>query len=294
MRIDYAKELHRIREESVAEHTDFQRQLSEQRNQLTDQLERVRTESFFGQIDISLGEVGSVLERSRAVTGSPGRVGTFVERALRLHHAELVDRGGGFYSVVGRPPELEAVLGNEDELLTFDPVMGAGETDVDVVDLAHPLLRTLVELVRDRALTPAGPGRVTGWATGAVDEVTGIVHLLARYVALADPPVVLEELVRIALPVWSDGEPVANVDSLVEAPPASGAYNAADVAEAAAELLKGPDLRQHINDHLEALRSDLGQRHASLRGEWASGLEQIELASFDPVAITVLFPGEPA
>ena len=257
----------------------------------TDQLERVRTESFFGQTDISLGQVDAVLERSRAVTGSPERVRTFVERALRLHHAELVDRGGGFYLVVGRAPELGAVLGDEDKVLTFDPEVGASDADVDVIDLAHPLLRTLVELVRDRALAPAGPGRVTGWATAAVDEVTGIVHLLARYVALADPPVVLEELVRIALQVWSDGEPVANVDSLAEAPPVSGAYNAADIAEAAAELLAKSDLRRHINDNLEALRSELGQRHASLRGEWAVGLERIELASFDPIAITILFPG---
>jgi hypothetical protein len=124
-----------------------------------------------------------------------------------------------------------------------------------------------------------------------VDEVTGIVHLLARYVASADPPVVLEELVRVALPVWTDGGAVADVDSLAEAAPATGAYNAADVAEAAGELLAKQDLRRRIADRLETLRVEMRERHSSLRGEWALGLEHIELASFDPVAITILFPG---
>jgi superfamily II DNA or RNA helicase len=261
-----------------------------------DQLERVRVDSFFGQTDISLGDVEEVLERSRAITGSPERIRTFVERALRLQQAELVYDGGGFYSIKGRPAALADVLPESGTLVTFDAGVAAGQSEVDVVDLAHPLLRRLIDVVRDRSLGAGAPGRTTGWATNAVTEVTGVVHVLARYVAGSDPPVVLEELVRVALPVWSEGSVAVDVDDVTDAPPtAEGAgYGGADIAEAAEELLGRADLHGRIGERLEALRTELSERHTTLGGDWARGLADVELASYDPVAATILFPAAAA
>jgi hypothetical protein len=38
------------------------------------------------------------------------------------------------------------------------------------------------------------------------------------------------------------------------------------------------------------LRSELAARHGTLTGAWAEGLADVTLASYDPVAVTVLFP----
>jgi superfamily II DNA or RNA helicase len=256
-----------------------------------EQLKRVQVESFFGQTDISLGEVDQVLQRSRAVTGSPERLRQFAERALRVCGCELKAKGGGFFAVDGSHPDLADVLPSDGTSLVFDPAVAAAEPDVDVLDLAHPLLRRLVDLVRDRALGPEANGRVTGWTTRAVTEVIGVVHLLARYVASSTPPVVLEELVALACPVFSEGNVDADADALLEADPAPDpARRAVDVVEAARELLERADLTERIDARLESLRAQLIARHRTLKGGWAAGLEHVDLASHDPIALTILFP----
>jgi SNF2 family DNA or RNA helicase len=206
-----------------------------------EQVQRVQTESFYGQTDVGLGEVEEALERTRAVVGSPDRLNLFVERALKLFGCELVARADGTFAVRGSHAELADVLPPETTPLAFDPDLARLDPDVDVLDLAHPLVRGLVDAVRDRSLGPEAPGRVTGWATDATEEVTAVLHVLARYVTSSTPPVVLEELVPVASPVWSD-DGVVDVDSLLGGEPAVGNYTAKDVAEGAAEVLARSDL----------------------------------------------------
>jgi superfamily II DNA or RNA helicase len=255
-----------------------------------DQLERVRTESFYGQTDVGLGEVEEALERTRAVVGSPDRLRTFVERALALFGCELVERRDGTYSISGSHSELADAVPSDATPLAFDPDLARLDPDVDVLDLAHPLVRTLVDSVRDRSLGAVAPGRVTGWATSATEEVAAVLHILARYVTSSTPPVVLEELVAVSFPVWDDGTP-PEPDALFAGDQVAAGYGATDVADAAAEVLARSGLRPRIEAELERRRAGFAERHSRLEGGWAAGLEDVSVASWDPLAITIFFPG---
>ena len=254
-------------------------------------LEHVKAESFFGQTDISLGEVSDVLQQSRAVTGSAERVQVFVGRALAHVGAQLREVGGGHWTVDGSPSAIADVLPPEGGRLTFDPEIGSDDPDIDVVDLAHPLLRRLVDVVRDRSLGPGAPGRVTGRAIPGIEEACAVLHVLARFVTASAPPVILEELVPVLLPVYADNVDARDPDDLVEVEPVpSPGLLSRDVADAAGAVLARPDLGQRLAVELDALRDRLIERHASLDGGWARGLDDVRLASRDPVALTILFP----
>jgi hypothetical protein len=117
-----------------------------------------------------------------------------------------------------------------------------------------------------------------------------LTHVLARYVTASSPPVVLEELVPVTSSVWDDGTPPAP-DVLLAGPVAAAPYTARDVAEAAEELLDHDDqLRAKIEAELEQRRVGIAERHSRLDGAWAAGLEDVRVASWDPVAISILFP----
>ena len=254
-----------------------------------EQLERVASESFFGQTDVELGEVEEALTKTRAVVGSEERLQEFVERGLALFGCALEEQRDRTFRVRGSHTELQDSLPASETPLAFDPDLARLDPDVDVLDLAHPLVRTLVDAVRDRSLAPDAPGRVTGWATTATKEVVGVVHVLARYVTSSAPPVVLEELVPVSCPVWSDSA-AAGADALFAAAAAASRHSASDVSEAAAELLARDDIRPRIEAELETRRAGFAERHSRIKGGWAVGLEDVSVASWDPLAITVFFP----
>jgi len=251
--------------------------------------QRLHEESFFGQLNVELGEIEAVLDRSRELTGSPERIEEFVRLALSLHGCALVESEPRLFTVRGTSEALDDLLAAGSSL-AFEADVVVGHPDADVIDLAHPLLRRLVDLVRDRALTPAGPGRVSAWATPAVDRVVGVFHLLARFVAGSQPPVVLEELVQLAYPAYEEGEVGAAPAELLAAPTASAAVLADDVRDAAVALLASAGLRERIDAELESRAAQMSNRHAELEGGWSAGMAEVEAASWDPVALTLLFP----
>ena len=93
------------------------------------------------------------------------------------------------------------------------------------------------------------------------------------------------------LPVYGDGVPARDPNELVEADPVpSPGLLQRDIADAARAVLVRADLEQRLGVELDALRQRLVERHASLEGGWARGLDDVRLASRDPVALTILFP----
>lgn len=250
---------------------------------------RLEEESFFGQIEVELGDVERVLDRSRTITGSPQRIEEFVRTALGLHGCELSQLEPGVFAIDGSHPALEDLI-DADAQIGFAPEITTAHPDADVVDLAHPLLRRLVDAVRDRALADGGRGRIAGRAVAGIDDVTAVFHVLARAVTASDPPVVLEEIVERAFHVYEDEAPGRSARALLELPTAPAPVTPDDLREAAAEVLDRPGLRDDLDSGVRRLGDELAQRHTTLEGDWAAGLEDVKAASWDPLALTILFP----
>lgn len=251
-----------------------------------DTLERVRDESFYGQTGISLHAIEEALSTSRNLAGTPEQVQEFILRSLRNSHA-TVSNEGPIFTTSGGPSTLADLI-PAGYRFTFDQTIGIDDPSIDVIDLAHPLLRRLVDMTLDEARMPDCRGRV---AARIVDTAAGravLLHALIRYVAHADPPVLLEELVPIGYQL-STGDSV-DPTALLSAPAGAGSQHRDDVLEDTAHVLADPELRDRLQAVALRRAATLADRHASLVAAWANGLSQVEPTSTDLVAMTMFYP----
>lgn len=251
-------------------------------------LERVIDESFYGQADVSLSLVEAALDRSRSEIGTPDRVREFCLASIRTLHGTVAETDDGTFRITVVPMTL-ADVAEPDQKYTFDTAIGMDDPDVDVVDLAHPLLRRLVDEARDRAHDPSFTGRVGGTIRRDATTLTAVAYVLMRYVARGNPPVLLEELVPVPLPVYGD-DVDPDVVAHLAGPVGSGSKDNDDVQEDAQAVLGRPGLRDEIA-RIAADRADtMALRHSELDDEWAAGLDDVTAMSQDLVALTLVYP----
>jgi hypothetical protein len=254
--------------------------------------EAIKADSFYGHAEVSLSLVEDALERSRHETGSEEAVGAFVKTSLAaLPGIHLNDDDDGVFTLTGSADELAGVQPELNVRMSFRAEDGFVDPDIDVIDVAHPLLRRLVDLARDRAAHPAATGRVAARVSDAATTVTAVCHLLVRYVAHADPPVLMEELVPVVLPVWGDAPVAVDSDDLLAGDPGV-ARPAAELASAADALLSRTDLRARLDRAAADRAARLTTRHSRLDAPWAAGLTDIEVMSRDLLTITLVWPSE--
>ncbi len=250
-------------------------------------LGRVIDESFYGQADVSLSLVEAALDRSRSEIGTPERVRAFCLASIRALHGSIEEDDHSAFRITALPDALGDVASTE-RRYTFDTALGMDDPDVDVVDLAHPLLRRLVDVARDRGHDPGFTGRVAGMISQDAATLTAVAHVLMRYVARGNPPVLLEELVSVVLPVYGDPDPDA-VGHLT-GPLGRGIKDRDDVEEDAAAVLLRPGLTSEIAAVAASRAGSMAERHAELDDAWAAGLDDVTPMSQDLVALTLVYP----
>jgi hypothetical protein len=186
---------------------------------------------------------------------------------------------------------------------TFDPEAALDDPDLTLIDLGHPLVRRLIELVRLELFREGSEqyGRSAYGVSTAVGEVTAVLHVLARYVVASEPPNIVEELIPLALTLdgdllgWGDA-----VRPLQDAPLTAERLPLADVQGDLAAVLSLPALQEALATVVEARRATLAAERRDLRqrvegpdtagGRWLRGIDQIGTGSFDLLTTTLLYP----
>ena len=252
----------------------------------TEVLERVRDESFYGQTGISLTAIEEALTKSRELAGTPEQLQQFTLRSLRDRHT-TVSQAGQIFTTTAPPPNLADLIPTGYRF-TFEQSLGIDDPGIDVVDLAHPLLRRLIDATLDESRLPECRGRVAA-RTVVTDAGRAVVlHVLIRYVPQAQPPVLLEEIIPVAYRM-SSGEELPTTP-LLDAAAGAGTQHRDDVLEDAATVLTDPALRTRLSEVAQKRAESLAQRHSSLTAEWAQGLAQVSPTSTDLIAVTIFYP----
>lgn len=252
-------------------------------------IQRVVDESFYGQSRVRLREVEASLRETYDTVGKPEEVSAFVLSALNRYGIQSQPRDADSFILPAREsviPELRAEL-----IYTFDPAMGRDDPAVEVLDLAHPLVMRLVDMVRDEA---AGNerGRFSARANSEAKRVGALAHVLARFTAETDPPIVMEELITVPLPVHDEVELDYGAE-LLKAAPAALHQTSSEVIEVGHIVLGRPDLQSRLGEAVDQRRALLGERHAGISAlgwAWAAGISDLRLASQDILALTAVFP----
>jgi superfamily II DNA or RNA helicase len=277
-------------------------------------LERIKEDSFYGQTHISLPEIERRLEETAATVGSPEQIRTFVFSGLNRFGCSVTENGdrngrlGSWRILITNPALQTASVGEVIERATFDPEWALDDPDVTLLDVGHPLVRRLIEEVKQSAFRADGAGdtirygRTAYVVTPDVDEVTALFHLLARYVANTAPVSIVEELLPVAAPVYGgDPLPAEATRRLLSARPSAEVRTEAEVREALADALNAEGLETLLENTVEARRQELvaerrrmceqaAQREDAPAAEWLRGIDDLAPGSFDLLAAAVLFP----
>ena len=260
-------------------------------------------DSFYGQAHISLPEIERRLQETAETIGSPQQIQAFVPSGLNRFGCPVTPKDDGSYRIAITDPNLQtASVGEVIEQATFDPEAALDDPDLVGLDIGHPLVRRLIEEVKQNAFLQADHyGRTAYMVTQAVDEVTALIHILARYVVNTDPISIIEELLPVAVPLYG-GKPRWGkaVHPLVEPKSADETLPPVDVLEDLELVLEMEGLETlleaAVNARLEELiaeRRKLKQQMEAQGGEqlaWLQGIDDVSPASFDLLTVRLLYP----
>jgi len=267
-------------------------------------LERIKGDSFYGQTHISLPEIERRLEETAATVGSPEEIRAFVFSGLNRFGCSVTENPDGSWRIVITNPALQtASVGEVIERATFDPEWALEDPDVTLLDVGHPLVRRLIEEVKQNAFREVEHyGRTTYVVTPDVEEVTALFHLLARYVVNTKPTSIVEELLPVAVLIY-DGEPLdaETTRRLLRVTPSPETRTEAEVREALADALTIEGLEALLEDAVEArrrelvaerrnMRQQMEQRGGAQAAEWLRGIDDLSPGSFDLLAVTICYP----
>lgn len=268
-------------------------------------LERIKGESFYGQTHISLPEIERRLQQTSATVGSPEHIQDFVFSGLDRFGCRVNENPDGSWRIAVSNPALQtASVGRTIERATFDAEKGIGDPDITVLDTGHPLVRRLIEEVKQGAFRDKQHyGRTAYLVTPDVSEVTALFHLLARYVVNTEPKSIVEELLPVALPVYGGASLDREaVHRLLQAKPSAATLRDAEVREMLKDALglKGLDgilagtveaRRQELVAERRSMREQLVRQQGTQAAEWMRGIDDLSPGSFDVLTLTILYPG---
>jgi superfamily II DNA or RNA helicase len=279
-------------------------------------LERIKGDSFYGQTHISLPEIEKRLAETEATVGSADEIQAFLFSGLSRFGCRVNENADGSWRIGITEPALQTApalragsVGEVIERATFDPEWALDDPDVTLLDVGHPLVRRLIEAVKQQAFSPRRDvpterlyGRTAYIVTPDVKEVTALFHLLARYVVNTEPISIVEELLPVAVPVYG-GEPLgrAETQQLLRATPTAKTRTGLEVKETLADALGIETLERLFGNAVEARRVELAAERRAMKrqmegregaqaAEWLQGIDDLSPGSFDLLTITILFP----
>jgi superfamily II DNA or RNA helicase len=273
-------------------------------------LERIKGDSFYGQTHISLPEIERRLAETAATVGSPDEIRRFVFSGLDRFGCRVTENADASWRIAVTEPALQtASVGDVIERATFDPEWALDDPDVTLLDVGHPLVRRLIEEVKQYTFRAGvhgdSPyyGRTAYMVTPDVKEVTALFQLLVRYVVNTDPTSIVEELLPVAVPLYG-GQPLgrAAIQRLLRVTPTAETRTELEVTETLAGALGIEALERWFGDAVERQREELAAERQAMKrqmegrdgvqgAEWLQGIDDLSPGSFDLLTLTVHYPG---
>ncbi len=263
-------------------------------------LERIKHDSFYGQTDLSLTFIEEQLRKSYNTIGTPQAIQDFVQSGLNRFNCRISPNQDGTFKISIQHPDLK-IAGYPETIksATFDTNKGLDDPDIEVLDLGHPLVRRLMDIIKQETfnLEHGSYGRSAAMLTGDVIETTAVLTLLVRFVTETTPIQIFEDLITLAFPVYSEKvNSIETTHKLVNAQPAAGSLSEAEIKEVLADVLDRDDLQSmienRINSRLQEIINERKEFRKSLNRDiaWLDQTDKISLGSWDVLAINILWP----
>ncbi|MDP6730159.1 MAG: helicase, partial [SAR324 cluster bacterium] len=262
-------------------------------------IQNVLSDCFYGQTDIEMDDVQARMRKTHELVGSRKELEQFVRLGLETLGSKVEHLNDEVYSITIKDKRLGRGLKKIEEFkVTFDPALGLEKPELDVIDLAHPLVRNIIELIKEQSFVSGEHyGRTACVRTNAVERVTFVYNFLVRYSVGTIPASVIEELVTVGI----SGENPLNAASLDELKNSSALADRRTSEEHKKHLeqaLSYPGLDRLIDSKIEGRESELiTERQADRKlledqgiEDAVAGIDDVSFASRDLLTVTVYYP----
>jgi len=268
-------------------------------------IEKIKSESFYGQTDVDLADVRARMALSEEIIGTEEDFERFVRYGLGRYGCTVTknhDRNGTLRIVLSSAlvmPGVPEVI----EKATFEKRIALQEIGIEQLNTGHPVVRRLIELVKRDVFSQETDlyGRVCVVATPDVAHVTALYHFLVRYSIGGARPSLVEEIVPVACDLVTGSFPgeeeTAGLDRVEMVPLPTG--REASVKKHLVRALAEDTWSSIFAEPIEARRQELVAEREALREQlsavypdpgWLSGAAEISVASHDLISLRLLEP----
>jgi len=267
-------------------------------------IKKIQEESFYGQTDVDFPDIQTRLEETHRLIGKPEDIHNFVESSLNRFQCKFVSNNDGTFRIVLNNEALRgAALKDIIEHATFDPSIGLDDPDVEVLDLGHPLVRRLIELVKQSAfIENEDYGRTSVLFSPSINTPTAFLYYLVRYAVHTDPMSIIEELFPISIPIYNGGfHSLADTYKIMTRPASTKVPTENESKEALNDIMNNKNLedgvKNIINDRCQLLSKERKEFKEKLElqsskeiMEWLNGIDNLTVASYDLLTCKILLP----
>lgn len=269
-------------------------------------IERIKTDSFYGQSDVDLSEVRNRMKETEELIGTAEDFRTLVINSLKSLGCSVQDNKDPDQALrIDLSSSLLAVPGQESviEKATFDPRLALRNKDIVQLNAGYPVVRRAIELVRQSVFDGknAGYGRTAAIATSATIRVTTLYYFLARFTVNTKPVGLIEEIIPLACDLNGANSLEANdIDALWHSKPEQLKRTKEEILP---HLKKAIDssvytqlLQKRLEERLKAIkqeRTELKKKFVDADDAWLDGIEDVSLASSDLLSVTIYYPAIP-
>jgi len=279
-----------------------------QRLQLFDHLmdpsiiQGMREDSFYGQGSVNLDDVVKRMAETEAALGGKDEVERFVRSALTNLGGKLEHSSENEVLRMVLSPELAENLDvKEESMVTFNPIRGASDSSVYMLDLGSSVVSGLLEQVKALAYTSTGEryGRTAAVGSSLVDKVSTVFHVRMRYVVGSVNRTIIEEIEPIGVEVFSDGVlDESLVVKLVSAKHEPHELSGNDIVEALEESIQHKRLFGLIDERAKRNCARIVEERKKLRErlekdgltKGLEGFDEVSCASQDILTMTLYVP----
>lgn len=268
-------------------------------------IEKMESESFYGQANFNLPDVEERLKASQDVIGSPVEVERLVIDAFRYLDWQVTDDHDGTYTVRRGGATPLADVPDDLGRITFTADNAAMNPELNQLDIAHPVVSKLLDYIKrlsygrlneartavtTRRLLPGAPAHavfhvrarfIVGEGSSSQQLIEGLVPVgvnLAGGQVLSTSAA--QELLKSE--VRPTDFPPNLVQSLVDK--AHGVPDLKKIVERAVqqEAARVADERGKLRDHLAATYAE--------QPNWLEGIDRVSPVAHDIIALTVILP----
>jgi ERCC4-related helicase len=271
-------------------------------------IDQIDMDSFYGSGLIDFGDIHRRMEETKKRIGDEKTLERFVLACVKFFGYQVSKDASDLYTFIPSvsSAQYKGIIGQHFEKVTFNPVRAATDPRLDLMDISHPLVRQMIEIIKQGAFNEKDQrlyGRTAFWESDNVDEVMILQHLLVRFSVDTDPITFLEEIIPLGFPLYADEDEVDGKSMQSEETEVLFQMDMRPLQRTEEELLEDLSSASKLDFHrfyehaAEKRRQELIKQRQEFishfgedQPEWSKGMLQVQVASIDHLTTTILYP----